>query len=140
MGARPARRAPMMTVERADFDTLEGMVGDRWQGRPGGNRQVTLITEESVWAIGRFLGGRTVAPQDLRRNIVVSGINLLALKDRRVALGSAVFEVTGECHPCSRMEEILGSGGYNAVRGQGGVTARVAVAGVVSVGDAVWRA
>ena len=75
----------------------------------------------------------------MRRNIVVSGINLLALRERRVAVGSAILEVTGECHPCSRMEEILGAGGYNAVRGQGGVTARVVQAGKIQVGDAITR-
>ncbi len=129
----------MIPVGCATFDTEQGMAGDRWQGRPGGNRQVTLIAEEHLWAIGRFLGREAALPGDLRRNIVVCGINLLALKDRRVAVGSVVLEVTGECHPCSRMEEILGPGGYNAVRGQGGLTARVIVAGDVALGDPVCR-
>ncbi len=129
----------MTSVGCATFNTVQGMAGDRWQGRRGGNRQVTLLAEEHLWAIGRFLGREAVLPGDLRRNIVVGGINLLALKDRRVAVGSAVFEVTGECHPCSRMEEILGPGGYNAVRGQGGLTARVVVAGCVKLGDTVCR-
>ncbi len=139
IGLRPARHAPMVTAQTVVLDPVAGVVGDRWQGRPGGNRMVTLIAEEHLSAIGCFLG-RAAMPEDLRRNIVVGGINLLALKERRVRVGAAVLEVTGECHPCSRMEEILGPGGYNAVRGQGGVTARVIGAGTVSVGDAVWRA
>ncbi len=117
------------------------MVGDRWQGRPGsaGTRQVTLIAEEGLWAIARFLGRDAVPPEALRRNLVVGGINLLALKERRVRIGAAVLEVTGECHPCSQMEAILGPGGYNAVRGQGGVTARVLEPGLVRLGDGVER-
>ncbi len=139
LGLRPARRTAMIEADRIALDPLGGVAGDRWQGRPGGNRQVTLIAEEHLAAIARFLGRDGVAPLLLRRNIVVAGVNLLALKGRQVRIGDAVLEVTGECHPCSRMEEALGPGGYNAVRGQGGVTARVVMGGVVSVGDAVVR-
>jgi MOSC domain-containing protein YiiM len=70
---------------------------------------------------------------------VVAGINLHALKGRAFRVGSAVLAATGECHPCSWMEEILGPGGYNAVRGHGGITARIVQAGRVGLGDAVVR-
>ena len=71
--------------------------------------------------------------------MVVAGLNLAALKEHRVRIGTAILEPTGECHPCSRMEAILGEGGYNAVRGHGGITARVVEAGRVRLGDAVAR-
>jgi MOSC domain-containing protein YiiM len=81
---------------------------------------------------------RDATPPELtRRNIVVSGINLLALKDRRFQIGGAVLEATGPCEPCSRMEENLGPGGYNAMRGHGGITARVVEEGTIRVGDEV---
>ena len=139
IGLRPDRHAPMQAMAEVAIDAVEGVVGDRWHGRPGGNRQVTLIGDEGLHAIARFLGRDSVAPEEVRRNLVVSGINLMALKERRVRVGSAVLEVTGECHPCTRMEVILGPGGYNAVRGQGGITARVVTAGMVRVGDPVER-
>ena len=76
-------------------------------------------------------------PALLRRNIVVAGLNLLALKGRRFRIGGALLEGSGPCEPCSRMEEALGPGGYNAMRGHGGITARVVEGGLIRVGDAV---
>lgn len=134
LGIRPRRREPMLVLQSADFDAAQGIVGDRY-ARAAGGRQVTLVQAEHLAAIASHLGRSEVLPDDLRRNIVTRGINLLALKDKRFQIGSAVLETTGECHPCSRMEEILGIGGYNAVRGLGGITARIVESGTASFGD-----
>lgn len=139
IGLRPARRKAMLAVETAQLDPTEGLIGDHYSSRTGGARHVTLIQAEHLSAIASHLGRDALAPELLRRNIVVAGINLAALKGRRFRLGSAVLEATGECHPCSRMEEILGPGGYNAVRGHGGITARIVEGGEVARGDAVER-
>ena len=136
IGLRPARRAPMQVVGSAELSVPLGLAGDRYSGRSG-ERHVTLIQRENLDAIAAHLGLERVDAADLRRNIVTSGINLLALKGRRFRLGTALLEWTGDCHPCSRMEETLGVGGYNAVRGHGGITARVVEDGRVSLGDAV---
>jgi len=85
---------------------------------------VTLIQREHISAVASILKLDSLDPALLRRNIVVSGINLQALKKKEIQIGEAVLFVTGNCPPCSRMEENLGAGGYNAMRGHGGVTAR----------------
>jgi MOSC domain-containing protein YiiM len=139
IGLRPARRAPVVSVTTATLDPVRGLLGDHHSNSANNRRQVTLIQSEHLVSIAGYLGVGDVAPGLLRRNIVVSEINLVALKERHVRIGSVVLAVTGECHPCSRMEEVLGIGGYNAVRGHGGMTARVVSGGVIRVGDALAR-
>ncbi len=138
LALRPARRGAMQVAETLRLDPSCGVQGDHYSSATSGQRQVTLISDTDLEAIGRCLG-LAVTPERLRRNIVVSGINLHALKGWRFRVGTAVLEATGACHPCSRMEETLGEGGYNAVRGHGGIIARVVQAGAVRLGDAVER-
>ncbi len=134
IGLRPVRRQPVQHAVIIQLDTQYGIIGDHYSGRSG-SRHVTLIQHEHLAAIAAYLGVDRVLPEQLRRNITISGLNLLALKDRRFRLGTAVLEMTGECHPCSRMEETFGPGGYNAVRSHGGINARVLEAGEVRIGD-----
>ena len=135
IGLRPARDTPMREVEAADAVTEAGLRGDRYAGGSG-KRGITLIQAEHLPAIAA-LAGRPIVPALLRRNVVVSGIPLIALKDRRFRIGEVLLEGTDECDPCSRMEDALGPGGYNAMRGHGGLCARVLSAGVIAVGDAL---
>lgn len=137
IGLRLERYAPIRIVSEVDARAGQGLEGDRYRSSRAGKRQVTLMQAEHLAVIGAFLGQEPVAPEILRRNLVVSGLNLLALKGMRFRIGEAVLEGTGPCPPCSRMEEALGAGGYNAMRGHGGLTARVIESGRMRVGDAV---
>ncbi len=137
IGIRPKRRAPLQSIPQVEALTLKGLAGDHFSGSATSKRQVTLIQQEHLDLIASVMRLPDLTPGMLRRNIVVSGINLLALKDRKFWVGDVLLEYTGECHPCSRMEEILGLGGYNAMRGHGGITARIVRGGLVSVGDSV---
>ena len=69
--------------------------------------------------------------------MVVSGIPLIALKSRQFRMGDVVLQGTDACDPCSRMETALGAGGYNAMRGMGGLCARIISGGNFRVGDKV---
>jgi MOSC domain-containing protein YiiM len=139
IGLRPERRAPMREVAEARLQPGSGLLGDRWRGAATGARQVSIVAAEHLRAIACYLGVASVAPARLRRNLVVEGVNLLALKGHRFRIGEALLEHGGECHPCSRMEEELGPGGYNAVRGHGGITARVVEAGIIRLDDTLMR-
>ncbi len=137
IGLRPHKGAPLDVVQEVAADVEQGLIGDRFNGRPGAARQVTLIQQEHLQAVALILSRDAVDPALVRRNIVVAGINLLALKKHRFRIGDAVLEATGNCQPCSLMERQLGAGGYNAMRGHGGITATVVQGGRICVGDHV---
>lgn len=134
IGTRPARRAELVPHKSIEV-TEKGLAGDHYQS--GGKRTVSLIQHEHLAVIAALTGRDHIEPEALRRNLVISGINLLGLRNRRFSVGGVVLEGTGLCAPCSRMEETLGHGGYSAVRGHGGIVARVVQPGRVALGDAV---
>ncbi len=137
IGIRTERRAPLQPVDTVLAQAGVGLKGDHFSGKAQSKRQVTLISAEHIQAAASMLHQEEIDPSLLRRNIVVKGINLLALKDKQFQIGEAVMEISGLCHPCSRMEQNLGPGGYNAMRGHGGITARIIKEGVIQVGDEV---
>jgi MOSC domain-containing protein YiiM len=143
IGLRTARRGPVEVVDAVEAVPGLGLAGDRraerGPARPGGRRQVTLLQAEHLEVLAALLGRDEVDPALVRRNLVVTGVNLAALDQRRFRVGDVVLEGAGPCRPCSRMEEpeALGVGGYQALRGHGGIVARVLTGGTLRVGDEV---
>lgn len=146
---RPARRAAAILVEQAEALAGRGLAGDHRATRAstradGSPRQITLIQTEHLPVIAALLRRPNIDPAALRRNLVVSGLNLIAarslFRDQPLILRigpNVVLELSGPCEPCSRMEETLGAGGYNAMRGHGGMNARVVAGGCIARHDAV---
>ena len=138
IGVRPRRREPLMAVTEAEAVADLGLRGDhRMTKTPGSGRQVTFISREFVAQIEQHLGKNGLDPAVLRRNIVVSGINLNALRRQQFWFGEALFEATQLCHPCARMEAELGPGGVVAMMGYGGLCAQVLQTGQIAIGDSL---
>ena len=138
IGLRPRRREPLQPVTKAHAVAALGLEGDhRMSKTPGSGRQVTLISQEFIDQIAGHMGLPGIDPARLRRNIVISGINLNALRRQRFRVGEALFEATQLCHPCARMEQELGPGGVVAMLGYGGLCAKILEAGIISCGDPV---
>ncbi|MEC7524718.1 MAG: MOSC domain-containing protein [Myxococcota bacterium] len=137
IGRRPERAAPMERLEAAALLTDRGLEGDRAAKRSGGKRQVSLLQAEHLEVLARLLRKTSVDPALLRRNLIVSGVPLRALARARFRVGPCLLEGAGECHPCSKMEAALGDGGYAAMRGHGGILARVLEGGPIRIGDRV---
>lgn len=137
IGVRPDRRAPLAALSQVEAVAGVGLAGDHYASKTNGKRQVTLIQAEHLSIVAALVGKQEVLARDIRRNLLVSGINLYALRDRRFRIGEVLLEGSGTCDPCSRMEEVLGEGGYNAMRGHGGITARIVEGGTMRMGDIV---
>jgi MOSC domain-containing protein YiiM len=137
IGTRPKSGVPMDSLSEVLVEK-NGLKGDRANKTSAtGKRQVTLIQKEHIAAVASFLGLTEIDPALLRRNIVVAGINLNALKNQKFKIGTATLEMTGFCYPCSKMEKNLGHGGFNAMRGHGGITCRVIEEGIIKINDQI---
>lgn len=136
IGVRPARKQPLLSLDEVRIH-LTGLEGDH-RTKPG-KRTITLIQAEHLPVIAALCNEEeaTIDPARLRRNIVVSGISLLGLRNQTFRIGEVILHGTGLCAPCSRMEEELGFGGYNAMRGHGGICAQVLEKGIIKMGDGV---
>jgi len=139
IGIREVKREPLTVLEQIEVIENRGLTGDHRSQRTGGKRQVTLIQAEHLPVLEAITGHDVIPPEWLRRNLMVSGINLYALRKSRFMIGDVLLQGSGTCPPCSRMEKILGPGGYNAMRGHGGINAQVIQGGVIKLGDAVMH-
>jgi len=61
------------------------------------------------------------------------------LRHQRFRIGEAEFEATAQCHPCLRMEQVLGKGAVAAMLGHGGLCAKIVKSGQLNVGDEVIK-
>lgn len=140
IGLRTERRGEIQVVERAQAIVGLGLEGDhRCLKTPGSARQVTIISREYIHQIQQQLGMDFIDPVLLRRNLVISGMNMHLLRFQRLQIGNSIFETSALCDPCSRMDENLGKGGAAAMFGYGGLCAKIIQGGQISVGDAVVR-
>ena len=137
IGLRTHKGKEVVQVECAELLLGHGIAGDKAAQKSGGKRQVTLIQAEYLPVIASFLGKDTIDPSIMRRNLVVSRLNLSALNKQTLEINGAMLEITGNCAPCHKMEQALGYGAFNATRNHGGVNAIVRKGGVIRIGDEV---
>jgi MOSC domain-containing protein YiiM len=117
----------MREVQEAVAVANKGFLDDVSFGRE--RRQLLIVEGEMLEEFG-------LAPGDVRENITLADLPLSGLRPGdRLRIGPTLLEVTGECTPCERMDE-LRPGLQREIRGRRGQMARVVQGGVVRVGDA----
>ena len=123
----------MDQVDKIELITGQGIVGDRHLRTDGtrSKRQILLMDIETLIEFG-------LSERDIKENITVQGIDFSLIKlGNIVRIGmDVVLEITGDCEPCSRMDE-LRSGLKNAIDGRRGMLAYVKSGGTISSGDSI---
>lgn len=138
-------RGPIETLDHVAVTRAHGVHGDRRgtiRAGKSGRRQVSLIEAES-WAAAMAeleLPAEKVLAWHVRRaNLLVEGVRLPREAGKVIAIGNGLrIEVTCECDPCFRMDEILpGLKHVLLPDWRGGVLGCVLSDGEIAIGDEV---
>jgi MOSC domain-containing protein YiiM len=120
----------MLEVAEALAVEGKGLEGDVSFGRT--TRQVLIMEAETLERFG-------IDPGSARENLLVRGLRVTGLPvGGRLTVGETLLEITGDCTPCSFMDD-LRPGLQEAIRGERGVLARVVSGGRIRVGDTVEK-
>tara|TARA_Y100000994_G_scaffold246586_1_gene250213 strand:- start:1245 stop:1628 length:384 start_codon:yes stop_codon:yes gene_type:complete len=123
----------MDQVDKIELITGQGIIGDRHLRTDGtrSKRQILLMDIETLIEFG-------LSERDIKENITVQGIDFSLIRSGNIAkIGKdVILEISGDCEPCSRMDE-LRPGLKNAIDGRRGMLAYVKSGGEISSGDTI---
>ncbi|WP_412067588.1 MOSC domain-containing protein [Rubrivirga sp. IMCC43871] len=140
----PAAGAPVVAVPSAHAMEGRGLEGDRYAAGegsfsrwPGPARDLTLIAAESLASAASEFGVEMRAGEH-RRNVVVEGIDLLAVQGGELTVGEVRLAVVRPCAPCKYLVRVTGQErAFDALVGRGGVRCAILVGGRFAVGDEI---
>jgi MOSC domain-containing protein YiiM len=140
---RPARFAPMQTVDNVEISLEAGVAGDH-KGAKFKRRAVTILAREDWEAALAQLaaegdeGALALDWTERRANLLVEGVRLPRALGATIRVGPTLLEVTYPTSPCARMEAAR-KGLLKALHPEwrGGVTCKVLEPGHVALGDEV---
>lgn len=128
----PPGRHPLLEVERVECVAGKGLVGDRYfDEKPDYKGQVTFFALEVHRDICAQFQRPDLPPSVYRRNIITEGIDLNSLIGKPFELQGVRFYGAEECSPCSWMDEVVAKGAERALRGRGGLRAKILTSGVL---------
>lgn len=137
---RPGTEVPPQAEDRRDELVVRagfGVVGDRYAGKPAHrDASVTVLALESLEALAAELGVPPFDPLLARRNVVLRGADVDALRGRTFTLGGVTLLGGRAANPCRWMDVVLAPGAHRGLRGRGGVRCRPLTDGVLRLGPA----
>jgi MOSC domain-containing protein YiiM len=144
---RPDAAVAARAVESSDRIEVRaglGVVGDRYYGRPAHrDASVTVVAAEALDRLAEELGTGPFDPRATRRNVVLRGAEVEALRGQPFSLdcgtGGVVLAGGRPAHPCAWLDLALAPGAHRGMRGRGGVRCAPRTDGVLRLGPAVLR-
>lgn len=132
---KPPGEAPATEVESVECVAGHGLRGDRFFGfKEDYQGQVTFFSEEVYDRLCEQFQTTHRDPSVFRRNIIVRGVDLNALIGKEFEVQGIRFRGTQECSPCSWMNQAFAEGAEQALKGHGGLRARILTDGVLKRG------
>lgn len=123
---------PVLELDAVQCVMGKGLEGDRYFGYKDDYKGQVTFFEWSVYeAMCEELQVFDKPPSALRRNVIVEGVDLNSLIGVRFAIQGIVFEGVEECKPCYWMDRAFGAGAEEAMKGRGGLRARIVSSGVL---------
>ncbi len=131
----PAGTFPPVEVGEATLTAGKGIEGDRFFGfKENYKGQVTFFSREIYEVLCAQFQVWDRSPGVFRRNVIVSGVDLNSLIGKEFTVQNIRFFGVAECTPCHWMDEAFHPGTELALKGNGGLRARILTSGVLSQG------
>lgn len=134
---RAPQNFPLIEVERIECVAGSGIRGDRFYDyRDDYKGQITLFSWEVFDRLAAHFGLTNKSVGNLRRNVVVSGVNLNELIGEEFSIQGVRLLGTAHCKPCYWMNQAVAPGAEEFLQGNGGLRAQVLSDGPIVVGEA----
>jgi MOSC domain-containing protein YiiM len=129
---QPAGQAAILEVDEVKCVVGRGLEGDRFMtADPDHDGQVTFFAEETWERMCEKFQVTDKGPGVFRRNIITRGVDLNALIGREFEIQGVRFLGTEESAPCYWMEQAFCEGAQRALKGEGGLRAKILTAGIL---------
>lgn len=122
----------MLRVSSVECVAGSGLRGDRFfDFKTNYKGQVTFFDFTVYEDLCAEFGVHGVGPDVFRRNVVVSGVDLNALIGEPFEVQGVQFVGTQEAAPCYWMNQAFHEGAEQAMRGRGGLRAKILTTGLL---------
>jgi MOSC domain-containing protein YiiM len=138
-----AAAEPTVSVDEAHAVPGKGLEGDRYfqgtgtySGRPGPDRELTLIEIEAIEALERDYKIK-IEPGQARRNIVTRGVPLNHLVGKELSVGEVTLLGLRLNEPCNHLASLTDDKVKQGLVHRGGLRAQVLTEGIIRSGDTI---
>ena len=134
---KPPDDYPLVDVPQIECVAGRGIRGDRFYDyRDNYKGQITFFSFEVFERLSRHFDLTTKSPGVLRRNLIVSGVDLKELIGEEFSIQGVRLRGTGHCKPCYWLDQAFAPGTEDFLEGNGGLRAEILSDGLIAVGNA----